>query len=420
MDARRLSQVFWALALTTILLASFNTAGAQASYRVTDLGSLHEGILGCAMGLTNHGLTESMDGYLDASGNFIGRAVVNASGLKIDLGTLGGPDSWINWGGINERGEAVGLAETSDADPNGEDICGFGTGLTCRPFIWRAGHMSALRTLGGNNGQAGAINNRGQVTGAAENRTVDPTCVNTSEVFQMKPVIWTQGTPQEHPTVSEDPDGFANGINDVGQSVGGTGSCGVQNGTSRAVLWQNGSAVELRNLGNPGYNEAFAINNNAQVVGVVTSADGATFYAALWQNGTLTNLGTLPGDFAALATGINDKGQVVGSTLDSDFNFSHGFIWQNGVMTDVNTLFPANSNLYATMANKINSRGQISGMATVLSGPHAGDIHAFLATPINASMGESVAAAATAHPKSTLPANVRKQLLRRVGLGRFE
>lgn len=182
---------------------------------------------------------------------------------------------------------------------------------------------------------------------------------------------------------------------------------------------KTGSAVELPNLGNGSYNEALAINNRAQIVGLSSSPDGTTFYAALWQNGTITNLGTLPGDFAALATGINNKGQVVGSTLDSSFNWSHGFIWQDGVMTDLNTLFPADSNLYATMANKINSRGQISGMATVLSGPDAGEIHAFLATPVNASIASSVAAVATTHPKFTLPANVRKQLLQRLGLDRL-
>jgi hypothetical protein len=39
---------------------------------------------------------------------------------------------------------------------------------------------------------------------------------------------------------------------------------------------------------------------------------------------------------------------------------------------DLNTLFPASASLYATMANKINDSGQISGMAIVLSGPDAG------------------------------------------------
>jgi probable HAF family extracellular repeat protein len=184
-------------------------------------------------------------------------------------------------------------------------------------------------------------------------------------------------------------------------------------------LWENGTAIPLPDLGIARSNIAYRINDQGQIVGRSRSPDGTTFYAALWQNGAITNLGTLPGDFAALATGINNRGQVVGSTLDSGFNWSHGFIWQDGVMTDLNMLFPASSNLFATMANKINERGQISGMATVLSGPHAGDIHAFLATPVNASIGASIASVAPRHPKSNLPANARQQLLQRFGLGRF-
>jgi len=89
-------------------------------------------------------------------------------------------------------------------------------------------------------------------------------------------------------------------------------------------------------------------------------------------------------------------------------------------MTDLNTLFPASSNRFATMANKINERGQISGMAIVLSGPDAGNIHAFLATPVRQSIGRSVAEVAPTHPKSNLPANVSKQHLQRFGLVRFE
>jgi probable HAF family extracellular repeat protein len=111
---------------------------------------------------------------------------------------------------------------------------------------------------------------------------------------------------------------------------------------------------------------------------------------------------------------------VVGSTQDSSGNWSHAFVGQNGVITDLNTLFPASSNLYATMANQINDRGQISGMAVVLSGPHAGDVHAFVATPVEASIGTSVAEVARTLPIITLPANVGNQLLRRFGPGRFE
>src|SRR5262249_12765356 len=130
-------------------------------------------------------------------------------------------------------------------------------------------------------------------------------------------------------------------------------------------------------------------------------------HAALWQNGVLTDLGVLPEDFGAVASGINNQGQVVGSNRDSNFNFIRAFIWQDGVMTDLNTLFPASANLFATMANKINDRGQISGMATVVSGPHAGDIHAFLATPSDVSVGTSTADIAPIQPKSVLVGNSR-------------
>jgi hypothetical protein len=71
------------------------------------------------------------------------------------------------------------------------------------------------------------------------------------------------------------------------------------------------------------------------------------------------------------------------------------------------------------MANEINERGQISGMAIVLSGPDAANIHAFLATPVNGNMGISVADVAPTRPQSNLPANVGEQPLHRLILGRF-
>ena len=110
--------------------------------------------------------------------------------------------------------------------------------------------------------------------------------------------------------------------------------------------------------------------------------------------------------------------QTCALPIYSNFNWAHGFIWQDGVITDLNTLLPADSNLFITMANKINERGQISGMATVLRGPHAGDVHAILATPVNASIGTSLADVTKGHPKSNLPVN-GKQLLQRIGLGQF-
>jgi hypothetical protein len=105
----------------------------------------------------------------------------------------------------------------------------------------------------------------------------------------------------------------------------------------------------------------------------------------------------------------------VGNTFDSNFNWSHGFIWQDGVLTDLNTLIPADSNLFIISASNVNEAGQISGMGTVMSGPHAGDIHAYLLTPTNGPMGESMADFARTHPHSILHANACNHSLQRLG-----
>jgi len=414
---------FWMLWVTTMVLACFGHAVAQASYKVTDLGAEGSDNLGCAMSVNNQGWTEIMAGNLPPGeqdnlfGTLLsGRALIDVGGFKLDLGTLGGPNSWMNWGEINDRGQVVGDSETAVPDPNGEDICGFGTHLTCLPFLWQNSHMSALPTLGGNNGQASAINNHGQIVGFAENGTVDSSCPpGTTNNRIALPVLWQNGKAQALPTVGSDLDGVAFWINDQGQAVGYSGTCTA---ALHAVSWENGTASPLPDLGTGAIAES--ISNQGQIAGIVGSADGTTQYGALWQNGVLTNLGLLPGDFGGLASGINNKGQVVGSNFDSNFNWSHGFIWQNDVMTDLNTLFPASSNLFAVMANKINERGQISGMAIVLSGPDAGNIHAFLATPARQSIGRSVAEVAPTRRKSNLPSNVGKQHLQRFGLVRFE
>jgi probable HAF family extracellular repeat protein len=376
---------FWILWVATIVLASSSDAVAQTSYKVTDLGRGESENEACAMSVNDEGWTEIMtwNGDPAQNVNFIqatllsGRALIGADGFKFDLGTLGGKNSWMNWGEINNFGQIVGMSETAIPDPNGEDICGFGTHLTCRPFVWQLFHMSALPTLGGNNGQASAINSRGQIVGMAENGAVDSSCPagTTNNRIQL-PVLWENGRAHALPTPVGDAGGFANWINDHGQAVGNTGNCGAM---SHAVSWENDTVTELKDLGTGAGAIAYGNNNRGQIVGsVFVSPGGATRYGALWQNGVLTNL-----DMSALATGINDQGQVVGSTWDSDFNWSHAFIYQNGVMTDLNTLFLKGTNLRATMANKINERGQISGMGTVLSGPDMGKLHAFLATPVD-------------------------------------
>jgi probable HAF family extracellular repeat protein len=415
MSTLRRLQNYWILWVATMVLACFSSAVAQARYKVQDLGVQNPDNLGMAMGLNNYGWTLTMDQLLDHSvistlfPAVQGTVRISVGELNRPLGTLGGKNSSINWNGINDRGESVGMSETSVLDPNGEDLCGFGTHATCLPFLWQNGVMHALPTLGGNNGQASAINNRGQVAGYAENGIVDSTCpagITNNRVDL--PVLWDKGKAQPLSTIGNDPDGVAFGINNQGQAVGYSGTCTAAN---YAVLWENGAATSLADLGTPGA-IAYAINGHNQIVGQGVNSDG-TALAAIWENNTVRSLGILlPGDAAAFATSINNKGQVVGSSFDFSGNWSHGLIWENGRMFDLNQLFPARSNLYVISASNINESGQIAGMAVEMAGPNAGNIvHSFLATPVNEDQGKTVAEVVGTHPKITLPAaSVGKQL----------
>ena len=419
----RLKQLrnFWILGVATMVLACFSNAVAQARYKVQDLGVQDPDNLGMPMGLNNQGWTLNMEQLLQGPSPISlsvqlvqGTDSISAGELTLQLGTLGGPNSSINWNGINDAGEAVGMSETTVPDPNGEDLCLFGTHLTCLPFVWKNGVMSALPTVGGNNGQASAINNRGQVAGYAENGAVDPTC--TSGIINNRvdlPVVWTKGKAQALPRIGKDPDGVAWGINNQGQAVGYSGTCTVAN---HAVVWENGMATALSDFGDPG-GIAYAINSHGQIVGQAFTSDG-TALAVLWQNNTVTSLGgLLPGDVASFATSINNRGQAVGSSFNANNNgsWSRGLLWENGTMTDLNTVFPASSNLYVVSASNINDSGQIAGMALYMAGPNAGNIvHGFLATPVDEDMGKTVADVVPMLPNINSPVtHVGKQRLPR-------
>jgi probable HAF family extracellular repeat protein len=359
----------------------------HARYVVTDLGTLRGGTFSEAFVVNSNGL---VSGTASRRAGTWG-ALLWYRGLKIDIGApgLGGQNNQAF--GVNERAQAVGQAETSD--PNGEDFCGFNAlglptpGATCLGFLWHNGVMTALPTLGGANGSANMINNRGEVAGYAETNTPDPDPACT--VSQFKPVLWKNGNAQELSTVSGDPDGVAASINDKGQAVGASGACGAFNPNSglhlvenHALLWEkDGSMTDLGNLGGTGGiagNHACAINSRGQVVGHSELTGNTSFHGFLWtrEAGKMLDLGTLDGDYASLALGINDSGEVVGASLDANFNL-RAVLWENGVISDLNTLVVGNPRLSLQEAISINSRGEITGVAQTSSG----EVHAFLATP---------------------------------------
>ncbi len=380
----------------------------QSRYTVTDLGTLG-GTFSVAEGLNNRGWVE---GLSSLAGDQSQHAFVWRNGVMSDLGTLGGPNSNAYYS-PNERGEITGNAETLTLDPLGEDTCGYGDHLICLPFVWQADVMTRLpTTLGGSNGYAHGINNRGQIVGSAENATHDPTCI-PPQVLDFEPLIWEPKQGQFKVTqlllLPGDTVGDALWINDNGQAVGITGSCTTN---VHGVLWQDGAVSDLGNLGGTMNNIPFAINNQGQVVGSSDLPGDATFHAFLWQRGVMTDLGTLPGDVSSVAYGITSEGQVVGTSYDADGN-SRAFLLQRGVMTDLNSLIPPGSSLFLLDGNAVNSRGEIVGDALQIS---TGEVHAYLATPCNGGCrdgieGTSAAGSATSErPQITLPEKVRTLL----------
>ena len=121
------------------------------------------------------------------------------------MGTLGGANSASNFAKKGNTEDVPGAAETAEKDPLGEDFCEFGTGHICRGSDWRDGDMDALPTIGGDSGFALGNNDRGQIVGVAETSTQDPSC-QAPQVLDFEAVIWEprneqpiqrlQGTPQ--------------------------------------------------------------------------------------------------------------------------------------------------------------------------------------------------------------------------------
>jgi probable HAF family extracellular repeat protein len=131
-----------------------------------------------------------------ASGTYLHAALWEDGTSGTDLGTLGGPNSGVEWPVKNEHGLISGISETSEPQKLGEVwSCALAffpqppSGHVCRGFAWENGHMTKLPTLGGNNGFAAGANDRGLIVGWAETRHRDRTCTSP-QVLGFEAVVY--------------------------------------------------------------------------------------------------------------------------------------------------------------------------------------------------------------------------------------
>ena len=171
--------------------------------------------------------------------------------------------------------------------------------------------------------------------------------------------------------------------------MGASGNCGPFNPIQQnnlaplhAVLWRNGNAIDLGNLGGDGKFAgiyASGLNDEGKVVGTSDTTGDASFHGFLWQQGHITDLGPLTGDSYSSAIAIGNNGLVLGVSVSASFS-PRAVLWRNGTATDMNTLVPQNSTLYLESACSINDKGEIIGFATLKSNPS--ESHAYRAKPV--------------------------------------
>ena len=347
---------------TAVIAAQDKAPGHHPRYTVMDVGTFGgptSGYTGNAVIINDRGVVV---GVADTSifdptcGCFVTHAFRWDRGVTTDLGALpGGQDSF--GGAINSRGSIIGLADVLDP------MTGL---LRGDAALWERGQISDLGTLGGPFAAPNAINNREQIVGGGLNTIPDPfggLGPFLGGTTQTRALLWQDGTMLDIGTLGGN-DAFAISVNERGQIVGNSYTNTIPNPetgipTVDPFFRENGTMVDVGGLGGK-FATASWMNNRGQIAGTSDLVGDQTAHPFFWQKGShARDIGTLGGNNGSAAW-INDAGNVVGEADLAGNGAHHAFLWKNGVMQD---LQPAGS-AACSNAFSINSSDQVAGNST--------------------------------------------------------
>jgi probable HAF family extracellular repeat protein len=338
---------------------------------LTDLGLLPGGCFSLPNSINSKGMIVGSGdiGVIDpVSGLPEIRADLRYRGQIIDLGTFGGANSLASQ--VNDRGQIVGGAENTDPDPwNFGGLIGLPSPTAWHAFLWQAGTMRDLDTLGGPDSFAVVINETGQAAGFSFTNSLPN---STTGIPTVDPFLWESGRMTDLGTLGGT-FGFANGLNNRDQVVGFSDLEGDL--TNHAFVWERGVLTDLGTFGGDNSMAAW-INNAGQVVGISDLADG-THHAFVWRNGTMTDLGTVGSDPCSNSFDINARGQAIGTSTNCRGTILHIFLWENGSIIDLTSQVLPGSGFAFIEPVAINDVGEIVALGTLPNG----DVHAVVLKP---------------------------------------
>jgi probable HAF family extracellular repeat protein len=170
------------------------------------------------------------------------------------------------------------------------------------------------------NSNATAINERGDVVGVAETSWYDFTCH-----FVLHAVIWRNGEIIDLGGIPPyDTGGYGKGINDNGDAAVGWAGVALAGGggTGGAFFWKEGDGMSLIHDGDDFPNgQAWGVNNSYQVA---VTYKGNSHYWDATTGLRLIEFDDSPDNYSSASWEINNNGIVVGSARRADY-FLHSF-----------------------------------------------------------------------------------------------